>query len=409
MTPPPEAPGSGPGSTTPEPGPSQPAYTTFDDFYAGTHALFLGYALRHTSSREQALDAVQEAYLDVFARWNAINNPTAYGITAVRRNVHAQVRLWARTIPTSTPEDAAPHPLEPDPTETITLIGAIKELPPIQRTVFVAYYQQSLTSIEIATALHITVGTVRSHLTHARRRLRQLLTEPPPPPAAAPTHPNHPPTAPHPKLPTLQSVYDGHVDSIYRYISLLTGTGPTAEDLTSKTFRRALPHLTAADPTPRLIATARRLLADELDGPLAQHPHRQHAATALRAATVHEPPPGLPLDTLLEALNRLSTPQYECIVLRFIQGLTIAESAHVMSRSEGALKLLQHRALKNLAHHLEDEPLPHTDPPEPADVSRVLHAVAPRCSNYLKPNPSARTRMRASIERHTHSDTGLTR
>ncbi|MET9744650.1 sigma-70 family RNA polymerase sigma factor [Streptomyces ardesiacus] len=390
----------GPDSTTPETGPPRPpSYTTFDDFYTATHARFLAYARRYTTSREQALDAVQDAYTDVLARWDTINNPTAYGTTAVRRNAYAQTRHWERSTPTATPEDTAIHCAEPDPTDAIvlknTLLTAIRELPPTQRAVVVSRYLKAMTTDEIATTLNITVGTVRAHLSHARRRLRDLITEPPP---TAP----RPPATPTPTAqPALHTLYDRYADSIYRYISLLAGTGPTAENLTSKTFLQALPHLTAADPETRLIATARALVSH-------QHhptpPHHDHAVGTLLAASTEEPPTDLPVDPLLRALTRLNNDQYECIVLRFLQGLTIAESARIMNRTPGALKLLQHRALKNLAQDVDNHP----HDPQPADVSRTLHAVAPRCTRALTPHPAARRRMQAAIEHPPHTRMHLT-
>ncbi|MGH8970610.1 MAG: RNA polymerase sigma factor, partial [Actinomycetes bacterium] len=55
---------------------------------------------------------------------------------------------------------------------------------------------------------------------------------------------------------------------------------------------------------------------------------------------------------LLSAVRELKPEQQECIVLRFLQGLTVAETAEVMRRSEGAVKQLQLRAVRALARLL---------------------------------------------------------
>jgi RNA polymerase sigma-70 factor (ECF subfamily) len=55
---------------------------------------------------------------------------------------------------------------------------------------------------------------------------------------------------------------------------------------------------------------------------------------------------------LATALRRLAPEQQDCLVMRFCQGLTIAETATAMGRSEGAVKQLQLRAVRNLAKHL---------------------------------------------------------
>jgi RNA polymerase sigma-70 factor (ECF subfamily) len=52
---------------------------------------------------------------------------------------------------------------------------------------------------------------------------------------------------------------------------------------------------------------------------------------------------------LLDAVRQLKPEQQECIVLRFLQGLSVAETAQVMKRSSGAVKQLQLRAVRALA------------------------------------------------------------
>jgi RNA polymerase sigma-70 factor (ECF subfamily) len=58
---------------------------------------------------------------------------------------------------------------------------------------------------------------------------------------------------------------------------------------------------------------------------------------------------------LLDAVRRLKPEQQECIVLRFLQGLNVAETAGVMGRTEGAVKQLQLRAVRALAKLLPEQ------------------------------------------------------
>jgi RNA polymerase sigma-70 factor (ECF subfamily) len=53
-------------------------------------------------------------------------------------------------------------------------------------------------------------------------------------------------------------------------------------------------------------------------------------------------------------VRKLNPDQQECIQLRFLQGLSVAETARVMDRNEGAVKALQHRAVRRLAQLLPD-------------------------------------------------------
>ena len=52
---------------------------------------------------------------------------------------------------------------------------------------------------------------------------------------------------------------------------------------------------------------------------------------------------------LLVGLQQLSDEQRDCLIMRFLQGLSIAETAQVLGRSEGAVKQLQLRGVRNLA------------------------------------------------------------
>jgi RNA polymerase sigma-70 factor (ECF subfamily) len=42
----------------------------------------------------------------------------------------------------------------------------------------------------------------------------------------------------------------------------------------------------------------------------------------------------------------------DIIILRFVEELSVREAAHALGRSEGAVKLLQHRAMRELQKHL---------------------------------------------------------
>jgi RNA polymerase sigma-70 factor (ECF subfamily) len=55
---------------------------------------------------------------------------------------------------------------------------------------------------------------------------------------------------------------------------------------------------------------------------------------------------------LLEAVKQLNPEQQECIVLRFLQGLSVAETAQAMGKNDGAIKALQYRAIRALGRLL---------------------------------------------------------
>ena len=57
---------------------------------------------------------------------------------------------------------------------------------------------------------------------------------------------------------------------------------------------------------------------------------------------------------MLEAVRRLKPEQQECISLRFLQGMSVSETAQVMGKNDGAVKALQYRAVRSLARLLPD-------------------------------------------------------
>jgi RNA polymerase sigma-70 factor (ECF subfamily) len=161
-------------------------------------------------------------------------------------------------------------------------------------------------------------------------------------------------------------LYDRYVDVVYRYVLFRLGDRDLAEDVTSETFLRALRRITSVSYQGRdvgawFVTIARNIVLD----------HVKSSRTRLEVVTdeVAESAPA-PFGTARpvgdggpeqQAINRatndelfrcvasLGDDQRECIVLRFLQGLSVAETAAIMGRNEGAVKALQHRAVRRLA------------------------------------------------------------
>jgi RNA polymerase sigma-70 factor (ECF subfamily) len=152
----------------------------------------------------------------------------------------------------------------------------------------------------------------------------------------------------------LAGIYDRYAEPIYRYLYRYLGDAAQAEDLTSEVFLRLLNVLN----TPRaprdqlqgwLYRVAHNLAMDwfrqrakgedlalidalpgEDDSPLAEVEKRQ-ARGRLRAA-----------------IRELTVDQQRVLLLRFGQGYRIAEVSQLIGKSEGAVKILQHRAIRRL-------------------------------------------------------------
>lgn len=156
------------------------------------------------------------------------------------------------------------------------------------------------------------------------------------------------------------ALYDRYVSLVYRYIYYRVGTVPLTEDLVSETFLRALRRIASfswqgRDFAAWLITIARNLIADHYKSSR----YRLEVSTADLLAAGGDRTDGqttegqvlssLASAALLDAVRQLNSEQQECIVLRFLQGLSVAETAQAMGKNEGAIKALQYRAVRSLA------------------------------------------------------------
>lgn len=158
-------------------------------------------------------------------------------------------------------------------------------------------------------------------------------------------------------------LYDHYVELVYRYVYYRVGTHSLTEDITSETFLRALRRMSdfnwqGKDFGAWLVTIARNLVADHFKS--SRHRLEISTAEALEPGRPQEGPERAVIDsmthrTLLTAVRRLGSEQQECVVLRFLHGLTVAETALVMGKKTGAIKALQYRAVRSLARMLPDD------------------------------------------------------
>jgi RNA polymerase sigma-70 factor (ECF subfamily) len=161
-------------------------------------------------------------------------------------------------------------------------------------------------------------------------------------------------------------IYDRYSETVYRYIYFRVNNAQLAEDLASETFLRALRRISSFSWQGRafgawLVTIARNLVVDhfksgryrlEIVKPdvLGTDSPETDPTTSPETAALEK----LTNATLLNAVKKLNPDQQECIVLRFLQGFTVAETARTMGKNEGAVKALQYRAVRTLARLLPD-------------------------------------------------------
>lgn len=157
-------------------------------------------------------------------------------------------------------------------------------------------------------------------------------------------------------------LYDHYQSSVYRFLYYRTRSTTLAEDLTSETFFRALRSMNnfrwqGKDFAAWLMTIARNLCTDHFKA------GRTRLEFATEDMTVHDDATegpenavlaGLTNEILLRALQELPDEQRDCLIMRFLQGMSIAETAAVLNRSDGAVKQLQLRGIRNLARLMPD-------------------------------------------------------
>jgi RNA polymerase sigma-70 factor (ECF subfamily) len=160
-------------------------------------------------------------------------------------------------------------------------------------------------------------------------------------------------------------LYDRYVDLVYRYIYYRVGSPTLAEDLVSETFLRALRRIDSftwqgRDFAAWLVTIARNLIADHFKSGRYRLEITTEDILESGPAQTTDGPENLVLDsltnaTLLSAVKKLNPEQQECIVLRFLQGLSVNETALAMGKNDGAIKALQYRAVRALARLLPED------------------------------------------------------
>lgn len=138
-----------------------------------------------TGSAADADDACQDAFVAAIERIDDCRDPARFGAWLLRivrnraRNLqrHEKVR---RSEPLE--ENAAAMSLSAAAALELDelrkqLNSALATLPEVQREVVLLYDLEGWKHGEIAGLLELPQGTVRSHLHHARRRLREILRE----------------------------------------------------------------------------------------------------------------------------------------------------------------------------------------------------------------------------------------
>jgi RNA polymerase sigma-70 factor (ECF subfamily) len=145
---------------------------------------FLGHAYRLLGDAEQARDAVQEGWADILRGLQRLQDESAFSAWAFR----IITRKCAKQISGSQKDRAIFRPMPDDPPADPAISGdvewaadrrrlheALAKLPAAHRAAIALFYLEEMSVAEVAVVLEIPLGTVKSRLMHARKKLRAAL------------------------------------------------------------------------------------------------------------------------------------------------------------------------------------------------------------------------------------------
>jgi RNA polymerase sigma-70 factor, ECF subfamily len=159
-------------------------------------------------------------------------------------------------------------------------------------------------------------------------------------------------------------LYRAHLRDVYSYAYYRVGNHHDAEDLTEQTFLQAYRHFERAQREsngrplrPWLIRIAHNLAANYY------RDRSRRPVTQLEDAAVLTSLHGTEevveereeVKEVLEGVSKLPDDRREALIMRFALGMDNREIARAMDRTEGATKVLIHRAIKQLEQGLNDE------------------------------------------------------
>jgi len=166
-----------------------------------------------------------------------------------------------------------------------------------------------------------------------------------------------------------EALYRKYLAQVYNFAFYELRDHHEAEDVTERTFLAALTNLSRFEERARPAdgdgaSTFRVWLFQIARNAVAEHRRRsrRHPETMLEAAATV--PTAVDLEAEVarnddaaaawRAVARLPDDRRRAIVLRFVDEMTTAEIAGVLGRSEGAVRVLIHRALRTVARDLDD-------------------------------------------------------
>lgn len=158
-------------------------------------------------------------------------------------------------------------------------------------------------------------------------------------------------------------LYQDNIQKIYSYIYYRTGNVKDAEDLTARVFQRALKHITRYKRTKvpfsawlyriahNLVANWHRDSKHKRELPLEDHAYIQSKTTVPEKQIENHQL----VESLMRVIRKLPQDRQQLLILKYVDNLSNREVGMIMKKSEGAIKSLYHRTLKELRQYIDED------------------------------------------------------
>lgn len=150
---------------------------SFDDFYRSRYAQTVRLAGLLVGNFQAGEDIAEDAFARLFERWRSIEDPSAY-LHRVVVNL-ARSHLRRASVMRRHPPQPAPHAVGADEMADLgtarPVRTALARLPRRQREAVVLRYYWGLGDAEVAGAMGLSTGAVKSHLHRAMGTLSEAL------------------------------------------------------------------------------------------------------------------------------------------------------------------------------------------------------------------------------------------
>lgn len=134
-------------------------------------------ALRLTGNRDDAQDVMQDAAISLSKSIGRLDDPrrfSSFCYAIIRRRAVDKIRRNIKTRAARDTMAGVPPPAEPDTESALAMRQALGKLGETERLMLSLFYIDGYTGAELAAALGVPIGTVKSRLFTARAHLKHI-------------------------------------------------------------------------------------------------------------------------------------------------------------------------------------------------------------------------------------------